>query len=61
MTASPLLLHHADEIILLESGVATARGRHADLLTDSAAYRSVVVRGGDAHQSDHTHLSDESR
>ena len=32
MTASPLLLHHADEIILLESGVATARGRHADLL-----------------------------
>ena len=50
MTASPLLLHHADEIILLEGGVATTRGRHADLLASSTAYRSVVVRGaeGDA-------------
>ena len=47
MTASPLLLHHADEVILLEAGKATGRGRHADLLADSAAYRSVVVRGGD--------------
>jgi ABC-type multidrug transport system fused ATPase/permease subunit len=45
MTASPLLLHHADEIILLEGGKATARGRHGDLLASSAAYRSVVVRG----------------
>ena len=45
MTASPLLLHHADEVILLEGGVATTRGRHADLLASSAAYRSVVVRG----------------
>ncbi|TQM64027.1 ABC transporter ATP-binding protein [Humibacillus xanthopallidus] len=45
MTASPLLLHHADEVILLEDGVATTRGRHADLLASSAAYRSVVVRG----------------
>jgi ABC-type multidrug transport system fused ATPase/permease subunit len=45
MTASPLLLHHADEVILLEGGRATARGRHADLLASSAAYRAVVVRG----------------
>ena len=45
MTASPLLLHHADEVILLEDGVAAARGQHADLLASSAAYRSVVVRG----------------
>ena len=48
MTASPLLLHHADEIILLEAGTATARGRHVDLLADSAAYRSVVMRGDSA-------------
>ena len=49
MTASPLLLHHADEVILLEGGEATLRGRHGDLLASSAAYRSVVVRGaGDA-------------
>ena len=45
MTASPLLLHHADDIILLEDGKATTRGRHVDLLASSAAYRSVVVRG----------------
>lgn len=45
MTASPLLLHHADEVVLLEDGKATARGRHADLLASSAAYRAVVVRG----------------
>ncbi|WP_295702735.1 ABC transporter ATP-binding protein, partial [Lapillicoccus sp.] len=45
MTASPLLLHHADDIVLLEDGRATARGRHADLLQESAAYRAVVVRG----------------
>jgi len=45
MTASPLLLHHADDIVLLEDGRATARGRHADLLRESAAYRAVVVRG----------------
>ncbi|MGW5242018.1 ABC transporter transmembrane domain-containing protein [Monashia sp. NPDC004114] len=47
MTASPLLLHHADEVILLEAGKATEVGRHADLLAGSAAYRSVVVRGDD--------------
>jgi ABC-type multidrug transport system fused ATPase/permease subunit len=47
MTASPLLLHHADEVILLEAGRATAVGRHADLLAGSAAYRSVVARGDD--------------
>ncbi|HEX6056308.1 MAG TPA: ABC transporter ATP-binding protein [Intrasporangium sp.] len=45
MTASPLLLHHADAVVLLEDGKATARGRHVDLLASSAAYRSVVVRG----------------
>ena len=61
MTASPLLLHHADEVILLEGGVATAHGRHADLLADSPAYRSVVVRGGDAGPSVLSHLAEESR
>jgi ABC-type phosphate transport system ATPase subunit len=45
MTASPLLLHHADEVVLLEDGKATARGRHATLLAGSPAYRAVVVRG----------------
>ena len=45
MTASPLLLHHADDVVLLEDRKATTRGRHVDLLASSAAYRSVVVRG----------------
>jgi ABC-type multidrug transport system fused ATPase/permease subunit len=56
MTASPLLLHHADEVILLEGGRATARGRHANLLASSAAYRAVVVRGearADEHAERH--------
>lgn len=47
MTASPLLLHHADEVVVLVDGRATDRGRHADLLVDSAAYRAIVVRGSD--------------
>jgi ABC-type multidrug transport system ATPase subunit len=51
MTASPLLLHHADEVVLLEGGKATTRGRHADLLAGSAAYRAVVVRGEDTSTS----------
>ncbi len=45
MTASPLLLHHADEVVLLVGGRVSERGRHADLLAGSAQYRSVVVRG----------------
>ncbi|MEO9152479.1 MAG: ABC transporter ATP-binding protein, partial [Lapillicoccus sp.] len=44
MTASPLLLHHADEIVLLVAGRATERGTHAALLAGSPAYRAVVVR-----------------
>jgi ABC-type multidrug transport system fused ATPase/permease subunit len=61
MTASPLLLHHADEVILLEDGVATTRGRHADLLASSAAYRSVVVRGTEGAPSLDHHVREESR
>ncbi|WP_109473320.1 ABC transporter transmembrane domain-containing protein [Ornithinimicrobium cavernae] len=48
MTASPLLLHHADEVVLLQDGLVTAHGTHADLLAGNAAYRSVVVRGEEA-------------
>ena len=45
MTASPLLLHHADEVVLLAEGQVAERGTHADLLAGSPAYREVVVRG----------------
>lgn len=47
MTASPLLLEHADEVVLLVDGQVAARGRHADLLRTDPAYRRVVVRGED--------------
>lgn len=45
MTVSPLLLHHADEVALLQDGVVTEHGTHAELVARSAAYRSVVLRG----------------
>lgn len=44
MTASPLLLHYADEVALLEDGREVVRGTHADLLADPR-YRQVVGRG----------------
>src|SRR5690625_79179 len=46
-TSSPLLLHHADEVVLLTDGRVTARGTHIDLLASCPDYRNVVVRGGD--------------
>jgi energy-coupling factor transporter ATP-binding protein EcfA2 len=44
MTASPLVLHYADEVVLLVDGREAARGSHADLLANPA-YRAVVGRG----------------
>ena len=44
MTASPLLLHHVDEVSLLVEGREVARGTHADLLADPR-YRAIVGRG----------------
>jgi ABC-type multidrug transport system fused ATPase/permease subunit len=49
VTASPLVLDHLDEVLLLEGDAIVARGTHAALLarTDASAerYRSVVGRG----------------
>ncbi|MDN5762103.1 MAG: ABC transporter ATP-binding protein/permease [Microlunatus sp.] len=47
MTGSPLLLHHADRVALLEQGRVIDVGTHEKLLARSAAYRHVVVRGLD--------------
>jgi len=51
VTASPLVLEHADEVVLLDGGRERARGSHRELLAravagdpDAAAYRSVVTR-----------------
>ncbi len=46
-TVSPLLLHHADDVVLLVDGKAVAQGSHADLLANDPAYRAIVARGMD--------------
>ncbi|MGL4832412.1 MAG: ABC transporter transmembrane domain-containing protein [Propionibacteriaceae bacterium] len=48
MSASPLLLHYADDVVLLANGQAIASGSHDALLRDSAAYRDVIARESEA-------------
>jgi ABC-type multidrug transport system fused ATPase/permease subunit len=45
MTASPLLLHHADEVVFLEDGRVVASGTHDELATGHEGYRRTVLRG----------------
>jgi ABC-type multidrug transport system fused ATPase/permease subunit len=47
-TVSPLWLHHADEVALLQDGSVVAVGSHEELLRTSAGYRRVVSRSYDA-------------
>ncbi len=47
VTSSPLVLEQADEVVLVQSGVVTCRGRHADLLA-RPEYRAVVTRDLDS-------------
>jgi ABC-type multidrug transport system fused ATPase/permease subunit len=47
-TVSPLLLHHADTVVLLVDGTAAALGSHRELLATSSDYRAVVARGMEA-------------
>ena len=44
VTASPLLLHQADDVALLVDGRVAERGTHEGLLHSSSAYRGVVAR-----------------
>ena len=46
-TVSPLWLHHADRVALLDGGQVAAVGGHDELLETSAAYRRVVARALD--------------
>jgi ABC-type bacteriocin/lantibiotic exporter with double-glycine peptidase domain len=46
-TVSPLWLHHADRVALLEGGRVVAVGGHVELLETNAAYRRVVARAFD--------------
>jgi ABC-type multidrug transport system fused ATPase/permease subunit len=52
MSASPLLLHHADRVILLVDGLVADEGTHEELLARSSAYRRVVVRNLDDEPAD---------
>jgi ABC-type multidrug transport system fused ATPase/permease subunit len=45
MTASPLLLDHADRVLFLRDGVVAASGTHRELMARDHTYRAVVVRG----------------
>ena len=44
VTASPLLLHQADDVALLVDGRVVEHGTHEGLLHSSPAYRRVVAR-----------------
>ncbi|MFL6053626.1 MAG: ABC transporter ATP-binding protein [Actinoallomurus sp.] len=43
-TTSPLVLDHADEVIFVQDGKATATGPHRALLTTEPAYAATVTR-----------------
>jgi ABC-type multidrug transport system fused ATPase/permease subunit len=47
MSASPLLLDHADEVLFLQDGRVAATGTHHELMTTCRPYRDTVVRGED--------------
>ncbi len=44
-TASPLVLDHADQVVLLVDGREVDSGSHEDLISRNAAYRDIVIRG----------------
>ncbi|GAA2170055.1 ABC transporter ATP-binding protein [Pedococcus bigeumensis] len=48
-TVSPLLLGQADEVVVLEDGLATLTGTHRELL-DHPTYRHIVIRGEEDDQ-----------
>ena len=50
-TVSPLWLHHADHVVLLEGGRVVASGTHVGLLDSSPDYRRVVARALDEEPS----------
>ena len=47
VTTSPLVLDHADRVVLIAAGRVVADGRHRDLLRSRPDYRETVTRGED--------------
>ncbi len=60
-TVSPLWLHHADRVVLLDGGLAVATGTHEQLLETSAVYRRVVARALDTPPEPPTDPSPDGR
>lgn len=50
MSASPLLLHHADEVAFMVNDRVVATGTHDELLQHRPDYRAVVLRGDDSEE-----------
>lgn len=53
-TTSPLVLDHADEVIMLVEGHAVSAGTHAELLRTDSSYRDLVSRAQDGFEDDRT-------
>jgi ABC-type multidrug transport system fused ATPase/permease subunit len=49
-TASPLWLHHADEVVLMSEHGVLARGSHEELLATCPDYGAVVNRAMDEEE-----------
>ncbi|MGW0081102.1 ABC transporter transmembrane domain-containing protein [Streptomyces sp. NPDC003393] len=53
LTSSPLLLDHADRVVLVHEGTAVAVGVHRDLVRTEPLYRAVVTRETDEERAVH--------
>ncbi|MGW1029812.1 ABC transporter transmembrane domain-containing protein [Streptomyces sp. NPDC002577] len=51
-TSSPLLLDHADRVVLVHEGAVSAVGVHRELLLGEPRYRAVVTRETDAEAAE---------
>ena len=54
-SASPLVLHQADQVAFLADGRIVAHGTHEEVLRSEARYRSVVARGLSRHETAEVH------
>ncbi|MFE2424318.1 ABC transporter ATP-binding protein [Streptomyces hokutonensis] len=59
-TSSPLLLDHADRVVLVHEDQVVAVGTHRDLLRSEPRYRAVVTRETEEETALHNAVNDES-
>ncbi|MGC0342842.1 ABC transporter transmembrane domain-containing protein [Streptomyces sp. SLBN-8D4] len=58
-TSSPLLLDHADRVVLLHEGEVAAVGVHRELVRKEPRYRAVVTRETDEEAASHDVLNEQ--